>query len=44
MMISDDKFIFDNICCEIGCASGYLLNYARKYNKNIIGIEFKKMQ
>jgi len=34
--------IINNLCCEIGCASGYLLNYSHNFNKNTFGIEFRK--
>lgn len=34
--------IKNNSCCEIGCASGYLLNYASKYNNHIIGVDFRR--
>ena len=36
-------FLINNKVCEIGCASGFLLNYViNNYNKNAFGIEYRK--
>ena len=43
LILSIKDLIINNTCCEIGCASGYLLNFVKEnLNKNIIGIEYRK--